>query len=653
MALSCPWAASVLTGQRAPSARDPVTADPLGGRASEPVETFKGITSVGQSVALSRDGERVLTGSDDNTAILWDAETGAPLQTFKAHSGPVAFVGFARGGSLVFTGSADSTIRIWVPGRQEPLFAFLHAGDEWLAWTPEGYYTCSPNGESLIAWKIDGDIPGSYRIVGPDQFRKTFYRPDLFPHLFRERDLTRALALADKDRGGPAEPPTTIARVLPPNIEILKPERDGDTDEETLTVDALAFNNGEYPVTRLRLLIDGRPYQGALSAFEVPDPRPGRVKRSWQVDLEPGEHTIQALAESAVSEGRSNVLQIRRKAATESLPRLFVLAIGVSEYENEGLRKDVYYAAGDARKFSDTVERSSKPLYREVSVVRLINRDATRRKVLQGLANLKKQATQRDAVMIYFAGHGTRDDQGNFYFLPVEAELADLAATGLSEGDFKAQVKALSGRVILLLDACHSGTLIENRGRSAGDGPIDRIYRDLTSNEYGLVMMCSSKGQEKALESPEHKGGYFTVALVEGLSGKARRTNGAVYLKALDDYVTERMKDLSEGKQHPLTSQAINDHQYSADQALTGLLRSSPVCTYSGNSEPKKECMQCYNRLELPRKQRRFCWRLWRCCRGAASPGRLPPRTWGGRNCCCRWGIFPLRGVGGELHPSR
>ena len=190
-----------------------------------------------------------------------------------------------------------------------------------------------------------------------------------------------------------------------------------------------------------------------------------------------------------------------------------------------------------------------------MSVIRLIDRDATRRKVLQALANLGKQATQRDAVMIYFAGHGTRDGQGNFYFLAVDSETEDLAATGLSEGDFKAQVKALSGRVILILDACHSGTLIENRGRGVGDGPTDRLYRDLTSNEYGLVMMCSSKGQEKALESPELKGGYFTLALVEGLGGKARLTNGAVYLKALDDYVTERVKELTEGKQHPLTSQ--------------------------------------------------------------------------------------------------
>ena len=108
---------------------------------------------------------------------------------------------------------------------------------------------------------------------------------------------------------------------------------------------------------------------------------------------------------------------------------------------------------------------------------------------------MRKKATARDAVMIFFAGHGTRDDQRNLYLLPVEADVDSLASTGLSEGDFRAQVKALPGKVIVILDACHSGTLIENRGR-AGDGPTDRLYRDLTSNEYGLVMMCSSKGLE-------------------------------------------------------------------------------------------------------------------------------------------------------------
>ena len=316
-----------------------------------PLQTFTENDQWIISVALRIDSKRVITGTGDRPPILWDAETGKLVQTLDAHNGKVESFSFADRGSLIFTSSQDGTVRVWVSGRPEPLFGFLQIGDEWLVWTPEGYYSCSPNGERLIAWKVDGDTPGSYRIVGPDQFRKTFYRPDLFPHLFRERDLTRALALADKERNRPAEPPTSIARALPPNVAVLRPERDGDTAEETLTIEALAFNNGEYPVTRLRLQVDGRPYQGNLSIFDVPDPRPGRVKRSWQVELKPGEHEIQVIAESAVSEGRSDVLRIRRKAAVETLPRLFVLAIGVSAYDNESLRQNVVYAAADARSY--------------------------------------------------------------------------------------------------------------------------------------------------------------------------------------------------------------------------------------------------------------------------------------------------------------
>jgi hypothetical protein len=66
--------------------------------------------------------------------------------------------------------------------------------------------------------------------------------------------------------------------------------------------------------------------------------------------------------------------------------------------------------------------------------------------------------------------------------------------------------------------------------------------------------MCSSRGVELSREGDAREGGLFTRALVEGLQGKAHRLDGAVYFKDLDAYVTERVKELSEGKQHPLTS---------------------------------------------------------------------------------------------------
>ncbi len=122
------------------------------------------------------------------------------------------------------------------------------------------------------------------------------------------------------------------------------------------------------------------------------------------------------------------------------------------------------------RKFADAIERSSKPLYREIQTVTLVDGDATRRKILRELDRLSSQSTQRDAVMIFFAGHGKLDNQNNLYFLPVDTDLDELAFTGLSEGDFKAKVKAIAGRVILLLDACHSGKLIENPGAGRATG---------------------------------------------------------------------------------------------------------------------------------------------------------------------------------------
>jgi hypothetical protein len=67
--------------------------------------------------------------------------------------------------------------------------------------------------------------------------------------------------------------------------------------------------------------------------------------------------------------------------------------------------------------------------------------------------------------------------------------------------------------------------------------------------------MCSSTRRESSLESNEHRQGYFTLAVVEGLSGKADRTaSGAVYSHKLDVYVTDRVQELTRGQQHPVTA---------------------------------------------------------------------------------------------------
>jgi WD40 repeat protein len=68
------------------------------------------------SVAVSAEGTRIVTGSDDNTARVWDAASGALVATLAGHTGPVSGVAISGDGGLVVTASADATAMIWDVG---------------------------------------------------------------------------------------------------------------------------------------------------------------------------------------------------------------------------------------------------------------------------------------------------------------------------------------------------------------------------------------------------------------------------------------------------------------------------------------------------------------------------------------------------------
>ena len=47
----------------------------------------------------------------------------------------------------------------------------------------------------------------------------------------------------------------------------------------------------------------------------------------------------------------------------------------------------------------------------------------------------------------------------------------------------------------------------------------DDLVRDLITEDYGVVVMSSSLGEEFSIEDSNVKQGYFTKAIVEGLAG--------------------------------------------------------------------------------------------------------------------------------------
>ena len=73
------------------------------------------------SIALSRDGTRVVTASADHTARVWDAASGLPLSPPLVHQGAVVSAAFSSDGARVVTASWDRTARVWDAATGKPL----------------------------------------------------------------------------------------------------------------------------------------------------------------------------------------------------------------------------------------------------------------------------------------------------------------------------------------------------------------------------------------------------------------------------------------------------------------------------------------------------------------------------------------------------
>jgi hypothetical protein len=79
------------------------------------------------------------------------------------------------------------------------------------------------------------------------------------------------------------------------------------------------------------------------------------------------------------------------------------------------------------------------------------------------------------------------------------------------------------------------------------------LSRDLADDDCGVVVMCAASSREKALEDSRQGHGYFTLALMEGLAGRADYNgDGEVYLTELNLYLEDRVGKLSQGRQHPV-----------------------------------------------------------------------------------------------------
>lgn len=460
---------------------------------------------------------------------------------------------YDSGRDYLFTLQADGVIRLYRGSNGGHLLDLIvnREDGQWVAFTPAGYFFSSGSPRNMLAWvesQADDRLAAAFDIT---LFQEQYYDADLLQKLGekpdRKPDQQSSQQSGQKDpqpkqQSGPSQ--------LPPEVEIVSHSATAVFSEPEIE---LRYRlTSKTAVSDVKVLVDGRPVPETRGLSRGENTR-REIERKVSITLPRKDSVVSIVARAdRLSSSPATVKFVWTGAQEQDVikPRLYLLAIGVSDYDND--EYDLTYAAKDAQDLAATVREQEGRLYRSVEVNEKL--DASRDEVLAGLEWLNKEVTARDVAMIFIAGHGVNDNTGDYYFVPSNGDIDSLTRTGVSYYEIRKTLNNLPGKTILFADTCHSGNILGGMTRRA-IGDVNRVVMDLTSADNGVVVFASSSGRQYSLENPSWGNGAFTKALIEGLKGKADFfSKGVISVNTLDAYIAERVKELTGNQQTPTTS---------------------------------------------------------------------------------------------------
>jgi WD40 repeat protein len=496
------------------------------------------------SLALAPEGASFVLGADWYLRCF--DRKGNPLWPAPVPVPDVAWgVNISANGKIVVAALGDGSIHWYRLKDGKELLAFFPHADRkrWVLWTPSGYYDASVGGEDLIGWQVNRGKEKAADFFPASRFRDTYYRPDIVARVLATLDEKEAVRQANAERGIAKGAPA-ITKILPPVIEIIDiPNGTLTATSKTVTIRYKVRSPADAPATEVRAWVDNRPVSRPK---KLPDKPEEKDIQEITVPIPDKDCEIVLYAENKHGSMGSLPIKVVWKGgkSAKPLPTLFVLAVGVGEYNNEKLKLN--FAAKDANDVSTVFNKQKGLAYREVIPKVMTNSEADLVDINAGLTWLEKHTSTQDIAIIYLSGHGANDLGGHFYFLPHNTVLDQPKLYGLPLSSIKDSVKNISAKVVLFIDACHSGNV-----------DLDGLTNTLSGSGVGAVVLASSTDSQLSWEREEWHNSAFTKVLVEGLSGNAE-SDGEITTTSLAQYVKKHVQEITEKIQTPTFAIPIN-----------------------------------------------------------------------------------------------
>lgn len=218
--------------------------------------------------------------------------------------------------------------------------------------------------------------------------------------------------------------------------------------------------------------------------------------------------------------------------------KTYVVSVGIADYKNSDIN-DLRYTENDVDSFNDVMMKHTQEVYT------LLGRNATHQNTLNIIRAVFSKATNKDAVILYFSGHGY---PGGFCCYDMSNTSGGLSYTEIASlfKDCKAASK------IVFADACFSGGLRREKKQESSISSV---------RNSEIMFFLSSRTNETSQEMIGGPNGQFTRFLVRGLGGGADTDrNRKITAKELYDFVHEGVAAATADKQHPVMWGRFNNN---------------------------------------------------------------------------------------------
>ncbi len=153
--------------------------------------------------------------------------------------------------------------------------------------------------------------------------------------------------------------------------------------------------------------------------------------------------------------------------------KYYALLIGEQEYQDQRI-PNLDKPLTDAKNLSDALINNYTFSPENVRILR----NPSRQEFFTALDELKNEISGEDNLLIFYAGHGTYDDdQLRGYWFPADAQV-DRRDTWISNSDLIGYFRAIKSKHTLLIsDACFSGSIFKSRSVDLAPKDIQEVYK--------------------------------------------------------------------------------------------------------------------------------------------------------------------------------